>query len=91
MEKITTIGLDLSKSVFQIHAIADDGSVMTRRVQTPCGRTWEMGIIAATGMTSIAKLILVLRDNEYNRLQMRLGRRSLWRIRSRRYQHVSNN
>ena len=31
MEKITTIGLDLAKSIFQIHAIADDGSVVTRR------------------------------------------------------------
>ena len=31
MDKITTIGLDLAKSIFQIHAIADDGSVVTRR------------------------------------------------------------
>nr|WP_250812940.1 hypothetical protein [Neorhizobium tomejilense] len=27
MEKITTIGLDLAKSIFQVHAIAEDGSV----------------------------------------------------------------
>jgi transposase len=31
MEKITTIGLDLAKSIFQVHAIAEDGSVVTRR------------------------------------------------------------
>lgn len=173
MEKITTIGLDLAKSIFQIHAIADDGSVVTRRALRrsqvlqffrrlePClvgleacasSHYWansigqlghkvrimppayvkayvkrnktdaadaeaiceavtrptmrfvpiktpeeqaagivlktrelfvrqrsqtanamrahmaEMGIIAATGMTSIAKLILVLRDDEDNRL-----------------------
>ena len=31
MEKITTIGLDLAKTVFQIHAIAADGRVIVRR------------------------------------------------------------
>lgn len=31
MEKITTIGLDLAKSVFQVHAIAEDGHVAVRR------------------------------------------------------------
>ncbi|WP_108460963.1 IS110 family transposase [Devosia naphthalenivorans] len=31
MEKITTIGLDLAKSVFQVHAIAEDGRVIVRR------------------------------------------------------------
>jgi transposase len=30
-QKITTIGLDLAKPVFQVHAIADDGSVVARR------------------------------------------------------------
>lgn len=31
MEKITTIGLDLAKSVFQVHAVAKDGRVVIRR------------------------------------------------------------
>ncbi len=31
MEKITTIGLDLAKTVFQVHAIAEDGHVAVRR------------------------------------------------------------
>jgi transposase len=31
MEKITTIGLDLAKSIFQIHAIAENGSVVVRK------------------------------------------------------------
>lgn len=31
MEKITTIGLDLAKSVFQVHAITEDGRVAVRR------------------------------------------------------------
>lgn len=31
MEKITTIGLDLAKSVFQVHAVAEDGRVIIRR------------------------------------------------------------
>lgn len=31
MEKITTIGLDLAKSVFQVHAIMGDGHVVVRR------------------------------------------------------------
>jgi transposase len=31
MEKITTIGLDLAKSVFQVHGVAEDGRVVTRR------------------------------------------------------------
>ncbi len=31
MEKISTIGLDLAKSVFQVHAVADDGRVVIRR------------------------------------------------------------
>ncbi len=31
MEKIVTIGLDLAKSVFQIHAVAEDGRVIIRR------------------------------------------------------------
>ena len=31
MEKIVTVGLDLAKSVFQVHAVADDGSVVVRR------------------------------------------------------------
>jgi len=31
MEKITTIGLDLAKSVFQVHCITEDGHVLVRR------------------------------------------------------------
>ncbi len=31
MKKIVTIGLDLAKSVFQIHAVAEDGRVIVRR------------------------------------------------------------
>jgi transposase len=31
MEKISTVGLDLAKSVFQVHAIAADGEVLVRR------------------------------------------------------------
>ncbi|WCP15951.1 IS110 family transposase ISRel7 (plasmid) [Sphingobium sp. AntQ-1] len=31
MEKITTIGLDLAKTVFQIHAVTDEGHVVVRR------------------------------------------------------------
>mgnify|MGYP003645222931 CR=1 FL=1 len=31
MEKITTIGLDLAKSVFQVHGITEDGCVVVRR------------------------------------------------------------
>jgi transposase len=31
MQKIITMGLDLAKSIFQVHGIADDGSVVVRR------------------------------------------------------------
>lgn len=31
MEKITTIGLDLAKSIFQVHGVAEDGRVVIRR------------------------------------------------------------
>jgi transposase len=31
MEKIITVGLDLAKSIFQVHGIADDGSIVVRR------------------------------------------------------------
>lgn len=31
MQEITTIGIDLAKSVFQVHAIAADGEVIVRR------------------------------------------------------------
>lgn len=31
MKKIITVGLDLAKSIFQVHGIADDGSVVLRR------------------------------------------------------------
>lgn len=31
MQKVATVGLDLAKSVFQIHAIDDEGVVITRR------------------------------------------------------------
>lgn len=31
MEKITTIGLDLAKSNFQVHGVAEDGHVAVRR------------------------------------------------------------
>jgi transposase len=31
MQAITTIGLDISKSVFQVHAIDADGRVVIRR------------------------------------------------------------
>lgn len=31
MERITTIGLDLAKTIFQIHATAEDGRVVVRR------------------------------------------------------------
>ena len=31
MEEITTIGLDLAKSVFQVHAVGQDGKIVLRR------------------------------------------------------------
>ncbi|MCK1309549.1 IS110 family transposase, partial [Bradyrhizobium sp. 45] len=31
MEKIITVGLDLAKSIFQVHGIAEDGKVLVRR------------------------------------------------------------
>jgi hypothetical protein len=31
MHKMSTVGLDLAKSVFQVHAIAEDGTVLVRR------------------------------------------------------------
>ncbi len=31
MEEITTIGIDLAKSVFQVHGVREDGSVGLRR------------------------------------------------------------
>ena len=31
MEQVTTIGLDIAKSVFQVHGIGADGSVVIRR------------------------------------------------------------
>lgn len=31
MEKITTIGVDLAKSIFQVHAVTADGRVVVRR------------------------------------------------------------
>jgi transposase len=31
MEEITTIGLDIAKSVFQVHAISATGTVVVRR------------------------------------------------------------
>jgi transposase len=31
MEKIVTVGLDLAKSVFQVHAVSDGGSIVVRR------------------------------------------------------------
>lgn len=31
MEKVTTIGLDIANSVFQIHGVSEDGEVLIRR------------------------------------------------------------
>lgn len=31
MEKIITVGLDLAKSTFQVHGIAENGKVLVRR------------------------------------------------------------
>ncbi|MEY9882600.1 transposase [Bradyrhizobium sp. USDA 328] len=31
MEKIITVGLDLAKSIFQVHGVADNGQVLVRR------------------------------------------------------------
>ena len=31
MQEITTVGLDLAKSVFQVHAVGGDGKVVLRR------------------------------------------------------------
>ena len=31
MDRITTIGIDLAKSVFQIHGVREDGAVALRR------------------------------------------------------------
>lgn len=31
MEKIITVGLDLAKSIFQVHGIAENGKVLVRR------------------------------------------------------------
>jgi transposase len=32
MEKIITVGLDLAKSIFQVHGIGNDGRVLVRRM-----------------------------------------------------------
>jgi transposase len=32
MEKIITVGLDLAKSIFQVHGIGKDGRVLVRRM-----------------------------------------------------------
>ena len=31
MEKVSTIGLDISKNVFQVHGVDDEGEVVVRR------------------------------------------------------------
>ncbi|MET4519040.1 hypothetical protein [Bradyrhizobium sp. I1.7.5] len=31
MEKIVTVGLDLAKSIFQVHGTAENGKVLVRR------------------------------------------------------------
>ena len=41
MEKITTIGLDIAKHVFQVHGINDAGAVIARRkLETRKNRVW---------------------------------------------------
>jgi transposase len=38
MQTITTIGLDIAKSVFQVHGVSADGQVMIRRQLKRAGR-----------------------------------------------------
>jgi transposase len=36
MEAVTTVGLDIAKSVFQVHGIGTSGKPIVRRHSTPC-------------------------------------------------------
>lgn len=46
MKKITVVGLDLAKSVFQVHGIAEEGDVIVRRTSphSPSGRQAPRGV-----------------------------------------------
>lgn len=61
MQSITTIGLDLAKSVFQIHGVDGDGAIVVRRAftmvigraQPMAGARFPLGeIIPRRGLTS---------------------------------------
>ena len=46
MEEITTVGIDLAKSVFQIHAISGSGQVVMAKAVRRSGFLAQMGKIA---------------------------------------------
>ena len=41
MEKIVTVGLDLAKSIFQVHGIAENGKVLVRRTLRRSGASFS--------------------------------------------------
>ena len=49
MGHITTIGLDLAKSVFQVHAIDEAGKVMLRKRPTPLRDHIPLGGVVRRG------------------------------------------
>ena len=74
MQEITTIGLDLAKSVFQVHATGSDGKIVLlrqlRRAQmlaffstlAPChvwmAPAWQ-GVLCCSGVWSVAAMYSV--------------------------------
>ena len=46
MQAITTVGLDIAKSVFQVHAIDAEGNVIVRRQLKGVLASWRPGVLA---------------------------------------------
>jgi transposase len=61
MEQVTTIGLDIAKSVLQVHGIAADGTVVVRR-ELRCSRVLPFLEKQACGLVGIEVLVHALTE-----------------------------
>ena len=80
MQAITTIGLDIAKSVFQVHGIDAEGNVLIRRqlkrryvqqtsvINAIRAHLAEFGIVAPVGRQGVEQLLGVAADTNDKRL-----------------------
>jgi transposase len=58
MGEVSTMGLDIAKSVFQIHGVDDDGAIFLRKTCKPFGGKERLGRISKQGNRHLRWLLV---------------------------------